>query len=55
MEKLNSIQALRGIAALAVFLCHVMAIEEAHSGRGAKLTDLWINGAPGRVISCSRG
>lgn len=47
MVKLNSIQALRGIAALAVFLCHVMAIEEAHSGRGAKLTDLWINGANG--------
>ena len=47
MTKLNSIQALRGIAALSVFLCHVMAIEEAHSERGAKLTDLWINGAHG--------
>lgn len=47
MTKLNSIQALRGIAAFAVFLCHVMAIEEAHSERGAKLTDLWINGAHG--------
>ncbi len=47
MTKLYSIQALRGIAALAVFLCHIMAIEEAHSERGAKLTDLWINGAHG--------
>jgi peptidoglycan/LPS O-acetylase OafA/YrhL len=47
MTKLNSIQALRGIAAFAVFLCHVMAIEEAHSERGAKLTDLFINGAHG--------
>lgn len=47
MTKLYSIQALRGIAALAVFLCHVMAIEEAHSERAHKLTDLWINGAHG--------
>lgn len=47
MTKLHSIQALRGIAALAVFLCHVMAIEEAHSQRSHKLTDLWINGAHG--------
>lgn len=47
MTKLNSIQALRGIAALAVFFCHIMATEEAHSERGAKLTDLWINGAHG--------
>nr|WP_070958906.1 acyltransferase [Hyphomonas sp. Mor2] len=47
MTKLNSIQALRGVAAFAVFLCHIMAIEEAHSERGSKLTDLWINGAHG--------
>ncbi len=47
IPQLKTVQALRGIAALAVFLCHVMAIEEAHSERGAKLTDLWINGAHG--------
>lgn len=47
MTKLKSIQALRGIAALAVFFCHLFAIEEAHAGRDAKLTDLWINGAHG--------
>lgn len=47
MTKLNSIQALRGIAALAVFLCHLIAIEEAHAGRAQKLTDFWINGAHG--------
>jgi len=47
MTKLNSIQALRGIAALAVFLCHLIAIEEGHSGRAFKLTDLWENGAYG--------
>lgn len=47
MTKLTSIQALRGIAALAVFLCHLIAIEEAHAGRSQKLTDFWINGAHG--------
>ena len=47
MTKLKSIQALRGIAALAVFLCHLIAIEEGHSGRAFKLTDLWENGAYG--------
>ena len=47
MTKLKSIQALRGIAALAVFLCHLIAIEGSHADRTSKLTELWENGAYG--------
>ncbi|MEM6555584.1 MAG: hypothetical protein AAF642_06910 [Pseudomonadota bacterium] len=38
MGKLHSIQSLRAIAALLVFLCHLFAMEEAHAGRSEKLT-----------------
>lgn len=47
MGKLNSIQSLRAVAATMVFLCHLIAMEEAHSGRSQKLTDFWVNGAHG--------
>jgi exopolysaccharide production protein ExoZ len=47
MQKLNSIQVLRAIAALAVLFCHVFAIEEGQSGRTSKLTDFWVAGVHG--------
>lgn len=47
MGKLNSIQSLRAVAAIMVFLCHLFAMEGAHSGRFEKLTDFWVNGAHG--------
>lgn len=47
MGKLNSIQTLRAVAAIMVFLCHLFAMEEVHSGRSEKLTDFWVNGAHG--------
>ena len=47
MGKLHSIQSLRAIAALLVFLCHLFAMEEVHAGRSEKLTSFWVNGAHG--------
>lgn len=47
MTKLRSIQALRGIAALAVYLCHLFAIEEGQAERAEKLTDFWVHGTYG--------
>ena len=47
MGKLHSIQSLRAIAALLVFLCHLFAMEEAHAGRSENLTSFWVNGAHG--------
>ena len=47
MTRLDSVQALRGIAALAVMLCHLVAIEAGHAGRDAPLTDFFDNGAYG--------
>lgn len=47
MGKLHSIQSLRAIAALLVFLCHLFAMEEVHAGRSEKLTSIWVNGAHG--------
>lgn len=47
MIRLNSVQALRGIAALAVMLCHLIAIEAGQAGRADKLTDFWVAGAHG--------
>jgi len=47
MGKLQSIQSLRAIAALLVFLCHLFAMEEVHAGRSEKLTTFWVNGAHG--------
>ncbi|MEO1189608.1 MAG: acyltransferase, partial [Pseudomonadota bacterium] len=42
-----SIQSLRAVAAIMVFLCHLFAMEEVHSGRPEKLTSFWVNGAHG--------
>lgn len=47
MTRLDSVQALRGIAALAVMLCHLIAIEAGHAGRDGQLTDFFDNGAYG--------
>lgn len=47
MRQLKSIQALRGIAALAVFFCHLISIEQSISGRSIKLTTLADSGAYG--------
>ncbi|MEO1553660.1 MAG: acyltransferase [Pseudomonadota bacterium] len=47
MGKLKSIQSLRAVAALLVFLCHLFSMEEAHAGRSEKLTSFWVNGAHG--------
>lgn len=47
MKQLNSIQALRGIAAFAVFFCHLISIEQSVSGRPVKLTGLADSGAYG--------
>jgi len=47
MKQLNSIQALRGGAALAVAFCHLIAIEQSISGRQFKLTALADSGAYG--------
>lgn len=47
MKQLNSIQALRGIAAFGVFCCHLISIEQSVSGRPAKLTGLADSGAFG--------
>ena len=47
MIRLNSVQALRGIAALAVMLCHLIAIEGGQAGREHKLTEFWVAGAHG--------
>lgn len=47
MIRLDSVQALRGIAALAVTLCHLIAIEAGQAERAHKLTDFWMAGAHG--------
>lgn len=47
MKQLKSIQALRGIAAFAVFFCHLISIEQSVSGRPVKLTELADSGAYG--------
>ena len=47
MGKLKSIQSLRGIAALLVFLCHLFAIEQQAARRPDLLTSFWDNGAHG--------
>ncbi|MEM9573021.1 MAG: acyltransferase [Pseudomonadota bacterium] len=47
MGKLKSIQSLRGIAALLVFLCHLFAIEQQAARRPDLLTSFWNNGAHG--------
>lgn len=47
MIRLNSVQALRGIAALAVMLCHLFAIEGGQAERAHKLTEFWVAGAHG--------
>lgn len=47
MQRLNSIQALRAIAASMVFLCHLVPIEQRQSARSEPLTDFWLAGAFG--------
>ncbi len=47
MKQLKSIQALRGVAALAVAFCHLIAIEQSISGRQLKLTAIADFGAYG--------
>lgn len=47
MQKLESVQTLRAIAALAVMLCHLFAIEGGLAERGHKLTEFWVAGAHG--------
>ncbi|GAB5459687.1 MAG: acyltransferase [Henriciella sp.] len=45
--KLRSIQALRGIAALLVMLCHLRAVESLHADGERVFSDVWINGTSG--------
>jgi peptidoglycan/LPS O-acetylase OafA/YrhL len=47
MMRLDSVQALRAIAALVVFACHLFAIEAGHAGRAEPLTQWFDNGAYG--------
>lgn len=47
MKQLESIQTLRGVAALAVFFCHLISIEQSASGRQYKLTNFADSGAHG--------
>ncbi|MEO1661852.1 MAG: acyltransferase [Pseudomonadota bacterium] len=44
MQNLKSVQALRGIAALLVFMGHLIAIEKIHAGRAEPLTEFWAAG-----------
>ncbi len=44
MKQLQSVQALRGIAALLVFMGHLIAIEKTHAGRAEPLTEFWAAG-----------
>ena len=45
--KLQTVQALRGFAALAVVLGHLRAIDAKHSGEDPVLASFWLNGASG--------
>ena len=45
--QLKSVQGLRAFAALAVVMCHLLAIEGIHAGQPQVLDDIWINGAAG--------
>lgn len=47
MKQLESVQALRGIAALLVFMGHLIAIEKIHAGRPQPLTEFWASGIYG--------
>ncbi|MEM9377831.1 MAG: acyltransferase family protein, partial [Pseudomonadota bacterium] len=47
MTKLRSVQALRAIAALLVFGCHLISIEARHAERDTFLTYVMENGAYG--------
>lgn len=47
MKQLHSVQALRGIAALAVFLAHLFHYEAGHAGREVLLTNAFIYGVSG--------
>lgn len=45
--KLKSVQSLRAVAALAVVMCHLYAVEYRNSEASTILTDVWITGAGG--------
>ncbi len=45
--KLNSVQALRGLAALAVMIAHLRSVDAKHSGELPILSEVWINGVSG--------
>jgi len=47
MMKLRSVQALRALAALAVLMCHLHAIEDTKAAGPPLISDFWINGAAG--------
>ncbi|MEL6727837.1 MAG: acyltransferase [Pseudomonadota bacterium] len=47
MAQLKSIQVLRAIAATAVFLCHLFAIEAGQADRDTHLAPVWVAGAYG--------
>lgn len=47
MKQLDSVQALRGIAALLVFMGHLIAIEKIHAGRLQPITEFWASGIYG--------
>ena len=47
LEQLRSIQALRGLAALAVMFAHLHGVEARHSGEDAILSVAWIAGVSG--------
>ncbi|MEL6858304.1 MAG: acyltransferase [Pseudomonadota bacterium] len=44
MKQLQSVQALRGVAALLVFMGHLIALEKIHAGRETSLTEFWASG-----------
>lgn len=45
--KLQSVQALRAVAALAVVMCHLHGLEVRYLGESALLGPIWVNGASG--------